>query len=162
MSGPISDFELPAPSLRLVYPMSAELADPLDIGDTPTGHRRLLPFTGGSFEGPGLSGTMLPGASADWQIVQPDGTAVVEIRYTLRADTGALLLIDSRGVRHGPREVLDRIAANEPVAADEYTYRMSLSVETSDPELAWLNRGVFVAVGAREPGAVIYDVYLVE
>jgi hypothetical protein len=162
MSGAITDLELPAPSLRLVYRMRAELAEPLDFGDTPKGHRRLVPFTGGRFEGPGLSGTMLPGASADWQLVQPDGTAAVAIRYTLRADTGALLLIDSRGVRHGPREVLDRIAANEPVAADEYTYRMSLSIETSDPELAWLNRGVFVAVGAREPGAVIYEVYLVE
>jgi len=162
MSGPITDLELPAPSLRLVYRMRAELAEPLDFGDTPKGHRRLVPFTSGRFEGPGLSGTMLPGASADWQLVQPDGTAVVAIRYTLRADTGALLLVDSRGVRHGPREVLDRMAANELVPADEYTYRMSLSIETSDPELAWLNRGVFVAVGARERGAVVYEVYLVE
>jgi hypothetical protein len=37
-----------------------------------------------------------------------------------------------------------------------------MSIETSDPELAWLNDGVFVAVGGRQPDGVSYDVYLVE
>ena len=162
MSTPITDLDLPEPSLRLAYRMRAELAEALDLGVTPRGHRRLVPFTGGRFEGPGLSGSVLPGGGADWQIVQPDGSVHVDIRYTLRTASGALLLVDSRGVRHGAPEVLERLAAGEPVAADEYTYRIAVSIETSDPELAWMNRGVFLAVGAREPGAVVYDVYLVD
>jgi hypothetical protein len=34
-------------------------------------------------------------------------------------------------------------------------------VETADPGLAWVNDGVFIAVGGRRPSGVSYDVYLV-
>jgi Protein of unknown function (DUF3237) len=37
-----------------------------------------------------------------------------------------------------------------------------VSIETSAPEPAWLNDGIFIAVGTRRPGGVSYDVYLVE
>ena len=33
----------------------------------------MVPLTGGTFTGPDLGGQLLPGASADWQIVLPDG-----------------------------------------------------------------------------------------
>jgi hypothetical protein len=161
VSNPVSKLDLPQPQLKLAYAMRAELDEPLDLGVTPAGHRKLVPFKGGRFEGPGLSGTVLAGGSADWQIVQPDGSVFVEIRYTLKTDAGALLMISSRGVRHGPPEVLERIVRGEDVAPDEYTYRIAASIETSEPTLDWLNQGVFVCVGAREPGAVVYEVYLV-
>ena len=35
-------------------------------------------------------------------------------------------------------------------------------IETGDPDLDWLNKGVFVCVGGRQPGGVIYETYLVE
>lgn len=161
MSNSISQLELPQPQLRLAYRMRAELGEPVDLGMTPAGHRRLVPFKGGRFEGPGLSGSVLAAGGADWQIVQPDGSVFVEIRYTLQTDHGALLMVSSRGVRHGPPEVLERIVRGEEVAPDEYTYRIAASVETSAAQLQWLNDGVFVCVGAREPGAVVYEVYLV-
>jgi hypothetical protein len=34
-------------------------------------------------------------------------------------------------------------------------------IETASPELAWLNEGVFISVGGRQPGRVLYDTYLV-
>ena len=43
----------------------------------------------------------------------------------------------------------------------EYTFRTSVTIETADPELAWVNDGVFIAVGGRRPSRVSYDVYLV-
>ena len=153
--------DLPAPALRLVYRLRAELAAPLDLGETPNGHRRVIAFTGGHFDGPQLSGELVPGGGADWQIVRPDGASVADIRYTLRTQTGALLLVTSTGVRHGPPEVLARLGRGEDVAASEYTFRTQASIETSDPDLAWLNDGVFIAVGARQPDGVAYDVYLV-
>ena len=52
------------------------------------------------FTGPELNGNLLPGGSASWQIALPDGTALVEIRYTLRTDRGALLYVRSSGVGH--------------------------------------------------------------
>ena len=50
---------------------------------------------------------------------------------------------------------------DEDVDASEYTFRTTVTIETSAPELAWLNDGVFIAVGARRPHGVSYDVYLV-
>src|SRR5579863_1097556 len=97
---------LPDPRLTLVYRLEATLGQPLDLGDTPQGHRRIVPLTGGTFAGPELNGTLLPGASADWQIVLPDGTALGDLRYTLRSDAGDLIYVQSCGVRHGPAEVL--------------------------------------------------------
>jgi len=29
------------------------------------------------------------------------------------------------------------------------------------PRLDWLNKGVFISVGGRRPGAVIYETYLI-
>jgi hypothetical protein len=68
-----------------------------------------VPLTGGTFTGPEVSGTLVPGASADWQTLLPDGTAVGDIRYTLQTDGGDLLYVRSRSVRHGPAEVLARL-----------------------------------------------------
>jgi hypothetical protein len=157
-----SSAQMPTPSLRLVYRLQAQLDALLDLGQTPAGHRRIIAYTGGRFEGPELSGELVPGGGADWQVVRPDGAAVADIRYTLRTDAGALLLVTSTGVRHGPPEVLARLARGEEVSASDYTFRTQASIETSDPDLAWLNDGVFIAVGAREPDGVAYDVYLVE
>jgi hypothetical protein len=118
--------------------------------------------TGGTFTGPELNGTLLPGASADWQIVLPDGTALGDIRYTLQTDAGELLYVQSRGVRHGSAEVLARLARGEDVDASEYTFRTSTQIETAAPRLDWLNRGVFISVGGRQARGVIYETYLVE
>ena len=101
---------LPDPQLRQIYRLEATLAQPLDLGDTAQGHRRIVPFTGGTFTGPDLKGILLPGASADWQTAFPDGTAFGDIRYTLQTDGGDLLYVQSRGVRHGPAAVLTRLA----------------------------------------------------
>ena len=35
-------------------------------------------------------------------------------------------------------------------------------IETGSPDLEWLNKGVFISVGGRQPGGVIYETYLVE
>ncbi|HEY2436393.1 MAG TPA: muconolactone Delta-isomerase family protein, partial [Solirubrobacteraceae bacterium] len=77
---------LPEPRLTQVYRLEATLAPPLELGETAQGHRRIVPLTGGTFSGPELSGRLVPGASADWQIILPDGTALGDIRYVLETD----------------------------------------------------------------------------
>jgi hypothetical protein len=154
--------QLPDPLLRKVYRLEATLGAPLDLGEVAQGHRRIVPQTGGTFTGPELNGKLLPGASADWQIVLPDGTALGDIRYTLQTDGGDLLYVQSRGVRHGSVEVLARLARGEDVDAGEYTFRTSTQIETAAPELDWLNKGVFISVGGRQAAGVIYETYLIE
>ena len=153
---------LPSPKLRHVYRVDANLDALVDLGDTPAGHRRIIAWTGGRAEGSDFHTEVLGTGGADWQIVRPSGSSVADIRYTLKTDRGALLYVQSRGVRHGKPDVLARLAAGKDVDPSEYTFRTAVSIETSDPELSWLNDGVFIAVGGRRPSGVSYDVYLVE
>jgi uncharacterized protein DUF3237 len=152
---------LPDPRLTLVYRLEAVLGEPLELGEVSYGRRRIVPQIGGTFEGPDMKGKLLPGVSADWQIVMPDGTVLGDIRYTLQTDNGALLYVQSRGVRHGGPEVLERLGRGEDVDASEYTFRTSTQIETACRELDWLNKGVFISVGGRLRGTVLYETYLV-
>jgi muconolactone delta-isomerase len=155
-------FQLPEPRLTPVYRLEATVGEALDLGDTAQGHRRIVPLTGGTFTGTEISGMLVPGASADWQTVLPDETALADVRYTLQTDDGALLYVRSRGVRHGSAAILSRLTRGEEVDASEYTFRTATRIETALPRLDWLNKGVFIGVGGRRPGAVIYETYLVE
>jgi hypothetical protein len=154
--------QLPEPHLRKIFRLEASLGDVLDGGEVGEGRRRIVPLTGGSFIGPGLRGTLLAGASADWQIVLPDGTALGDVRYTLQSERGDSFYVRSQGVRYGSKEVLARLGRGEDVDASEYVFRTATQIETSAPEFEWLNKGVFISVGGRQPGGVIYEVYLVE
>jgi muconolactone delta-isomerase len=157
----VNGAQLPEPSLTLVYRLEAPLGPPLDLGGSAQGHRRIVPLTGGTFTGPELSGKLLAGASADWQRILPDGTALADLRYTLQTDDGALLYVRSRGVRHGRPDILARLGRGEDVDASEYTFRTSTRIETAVADLDWLNKGVFISVGGRQPAGVIYETYLV-
>ena len=152
---------LPDPRLTQIYRLEATLGPVLDLGNVAQGRRRIVPLTGGTFSGPELSGKLLPGASADWQIVLADGTALGDIRYVLETDGGDLLYVQSRGVRHGSAEVLARLGRGEDVDASEYTFRTSTQIETAAVSLDWINKGVFIGVAGRQPGGVIYETYLV-
>jgi Protein of unknown function (DUF3237) len=154
--------DLPDPRLKRIYRLEATVAQPLEVGETAQGQRRIVALTGGAFTGPELNGKLLPGASADWQIVLPDRTALGDIRYTLQTDSGDLLYVRSQSIRHGSAEVLARLARGDDVDASEYIFRTSTQIETASPQLDWLNKGVLISVGGRRPGAVIYETYLVE
>jgi hypothetical protein len=157
----MSSDHLPEPRLTRVYRLEATLGQPLDLGEGPQGHRRIVPLTGGTFTGPELCGELIPGTSADWQTVLPDGTAVGDIRYALQTDAGELLYVQSRSVRHGSAEVLARLGRGEDVDASEYTFRTSTRIEAAAARLDWLNKGIFIGVGGRQQRGVIYDTYLV-
>ena len=144
-----------------IFRIHCELATILDVGPAPFGHRRVVNILGGTIAGEKLSGRILPGG-ADWQIVAADGAADIHARYTAESDAGALIQVDSKGVRHGPPEVLARLAKGEDVDPSLYYFRTVMRFETSDPALAWLNRILALARGQRETRAVRLDVYEVE
>ena len=65
-------------------------------------------------------------------------------------------------MRHGPPEVLRKLAAGEAVDPALYYMRTTPWFETGDARYAWLNRIVCVATGARRAAAVELDVFEVK
>ncbi|MFH1349732.1 MAG: DUF3237 domain-containing protein [Pseudomonadota bacterium] len=146
------------PSLRFLYTSQVALEPPLDLGHSPYGVRKIINIKGGAFSGPRLSGRILTGG-ADWQIIRPDGVAVLEARYTLETGDGALIYVCNKGVRWGPKEVMERLASNQPVDPSEYYFRTTPVFETGAPGYEWLNGLVAVATGERRAEEVIITVY---
>ena len=153
-------FDPAAPRLERLFRATVEIGAPLSVGLTPLGERRIIPIVGGRFEGEKLSGDVLPGG-ADWQLVRPDGTALLEARYTLRARDGALVYVRNRGVRAGPPEVLARLRRGEAVDPASYYFRTVPQFETGSPQYAWLNDLVAVCSAWRAATAVTLDFFAV-
>jgi hypothetical protein len=140
-----------------IFTIRAELADVRHFGQTPHGERRVVDILGGRVEGPRLQGRILPGA--DWQFMRGDGVTDLKARYGIETGDGARILVRSDGLRHGPPEVIAALARGEPVEAARYYFRTVMRFETAEPTLAWLNRILALASGARERRAVRLDVY---
>ena len=148
-------------NLQPLFRAEITLGPPQELGETPHGRRRIIPITGGRVSGERLSGRVLPGG-ADWQVVRADGVADLDARYTIETTDGALVYVANRGVRHGPPEVLRKLAAGEPVDPALYYMRTTPWFETGDARYAWLNRIVCVATGARRAAAVELEVFEVK
>jgi len=146
------------PSLQFLYTSVVEIGQPLEVGNSPLGQRRIIPITGGRFSGPKLSGRILPGG-ADWQVIRHDNVAEVDARYTLETHDGNLIHVSNKGLRHGPMEVMARLAKGLEVEPNQYYFRTMPVFETGAPTLAWLNRIVAVASGERHADKVIITVY---
>lgn len=138
--------------------IEADLEAPQLFGKTPYGERRVINILGGTISGPRLRGKILPGG-ADWQIIRTDGVAEVFAKYTFLIDGGGLVLVTSVGLRHGPPEVIAKLARGEPVSRDQYYFRTCVRFETADPAADWLNRVLTIAVGAREKMQVKLDLF---
>jgi hypothetical protein len=146
--------------LDALFRAQISLAAVQELGETPLGRRRIIPITGGTFEGARLRGKVLPGG-ADWQVIRGDGVADLDARYTLETDDGAKIYVRNRGYRHGPPEVLARLANGEAVDPSLYYMRTTPWFETGDARYAWLNRIVCVATGVRRAAAVELEVFSV-
>ncbi len=128
------------------------------VGATPGHDRRIGEITGGQFEGERLRGRILSGGS-DWQSLRADGATTLDVRLVMETDDNVLIGVSYLGLRHGPKEVLDRIARGEKVSPSEYYMRATPYYETASEKYGWLNRVVSVAYGHRMAGGAIYQVF---
>jgi hypothetical protein len=60
-----------------------------------------------------------------------------------------------------PDEILELLGRGEDVEAAECTFRFAVKIETWADGLDWVNKGIFVSVGGRQSGGVIYEVYVI-
>jgi len=144
--------------IRPLFKLRAEVATPHVSSNAPYGDRRFIPVTGGEFKGERLSGKILAGG-ADCQLVRHDGVADLDVRVTFQTDDGVVILMKGLGMRHGPAEVLARIAAGEQVPASEYYFREAMFFEAPKGHYDWLNRLIAIGEGERGPDYVFIDVF---
>lgn len=146
---------------EFLFRMALQAGTPQMAAAGPGQELRVIPVTGGSFEGPSLRGEVVPGTTADWLRVEPDGTAHMDVRLVMRTDKGQHFYMHYSGVRAGPPAVLAQLGRGEAVDASAYYFRVAIRFETSEPELTWLNRVLAIGVGQRPPTGPTYDVYVV-
>jgi hypothetical protein len=146
------------PDLQLLLEVRAVLDAAVVVGNTPVGLKRVVPILSGTFSGPDVRGTVVPGG-ADWQYVRADDVTVVEARYLLRTDDDVLIEVHNRGIRHGPAETMKRLAAGESVDPSEYYFRATPVLTAPAGKYEWLNRHLFVCSGARYATAITLWIY---
>ena len=91
--------------------------------------------------------------------MRSDGVVDLRARYTVETDNGGQILVDSEGYRHGPHEVMARLARDETVDPSLYYFRAFMRFETADPAASFLNRILCIGRGSRENRAVRIEVH---
>jgi Protein of unknown function (DUF3237) len=152
-----SGFPAPPPLLPLTQ-IRCEVGALVSLGMAKHGERRYVPLMGGTVSGPELNGTIVEGG-VDWQVNRADGVLDIAAHYVIRADDGALIEVQSDGMRHGAREVMARLARGEAVAGHEYFFRTLIRFQTGAPAWLHLNKVMALAVGQRQASLVLLDVY---
>ena len=151
--------DLPAPpALVPMTQIRCEVGALVTLGAAPLGERRYVPLGGGTVRGPELNGTLVEGG-VDWQVARADGALEIAAHYVIRTDDGALVEVQSQGLRHGTPEIMARLAAGEPLPRDAYFFRTLVRFTTGAPAWAHLNKVIALAVGQREARAVLLDLY---
>jgi hypothetical protein len=146
------------PALVPMAQIRCEVGELVSLGPGKHGERRYVPLGGGTVDGPELSGRLVEGG-VDWQVNRADGVLDIAAHYVIRTGDGALIEVQSDGMRHGPAQVMARLARGEPVARDEYFFRTLMRFQTGAPAWVHLNKVMAIAVGQREKGLVVLDVY---
>lgn len=148
----------PAPNLRFAFDLTVQLAPIMEMGAGKAGKRRIIPIVGGQVSGERIQGEVL-NLGADWQTIFSDGMAELDTRYGIKTHDGAIIEVINFGLRHGPDEVMARLAAGEDVSPDAYYMRTHCRLETGDPRYAWVNKSLFVGTGGRKASSVEISIY---
>lgn len=107
------------------------------------GNTSIAPVTGGTFSGPGITGTVHPGG-ADW-ITRVSGHSSLDVRITLETDDGAFIYMSYTGIIWPGENGL--------------YWRVRPIFQTASEKYDWLNHTVFIGKNKQVPGKVAYDIF---
>ena len=133
--------ETPAPVVEFAFEETVTLGKVVEVGKTVRGDRRIIPITGGHFEGPRIRGEVMPGGW-DWQLTRSDGCTQIEADYMIRTDDGVVINVVNVGALCPPEPGRTGPALTQP------------RFEAPKGKYDWLNRSAFVGtLGAAPPGS---------
>jgi len=149
------------PEINTEFLFAIDLDFDIDVlGETPYGIRRIARLNAGSFKGPRLNGTVLPGGGS-WALVRRDGVLDIEVRLLLETSDQQKIYMHWKALRHVPKDVLDRLHRNEAVDPDTYYFRATPYFETGSKKYDWMNRICAIASGSLAVNARALDVFQV-
>lgn len=148
------------PQLEWIGTLSVKLGEPIAIGETAHGTRFIVPATGGTFEGPNLTATVVP-PGGDWLLVRPDGVGELDVRGTLQTQDGALLYVTYRGYITRVMELLPRWSQGEEIPREEYYLVVTPYFETGASQYDWLQQTITVGIGSLAVGGVSFEIFAI-
>ena len=123
------------PELEFALQLKVTLGEPFGINNTQHGRRTVIPITGGTFEGPGIKGTILNGG-ADYQLANANGRTEVEAIYCIKTDDGVYIHVRNRGIIANSQDAQGR---------PSFYFKCAPQFEApADSKYGWLNNSLFV------------------
>jgi hypothetical protein len=135
------------PKLEFVCELKVTTDKTLIVGTTAHGVRKIIPITGGTFEGPKLKGVVLNGG-ADYQFANTENTRTeIEAIYTIKTEDSVLIHIRNVGL------------VNKNAAVIKY-FTTALKFEApSDSKYDWMNNAIFISKGVPAKDYVSIQVW---
>ena len=123
------------PELEFALQLKVTLGQAFSIENTQHGRRTVIPITGGTFEGPGIKGTIINGG-ADYQLANAQGRTELEAIYCIKTDDGVYIHVRNRGIIASGKD-----ADGKPT----FYFRAAPQFEAPvDSKYGWLNDALFV------------------
>jgi hypothetical protein len=132
------------PAFEHLGTLSIETGTRTVVESGPQGTRTIVQITGGRFEGPRIKASV-QGPAGDWITNRADGSYKLDVRFTLRTDDGALILVTYNGVGE--------------TTSTGARLRAAPLFETGDARYAWLTKLQAIGVGERVGTAVKYELF---
>ena len=150
-----------SPGLAFEFRLHITLGAAIDEGLRDHVRHRRVPILGGVVEGARIHGMIEEGGADQQRIDLSDGVTTIEAMHPLRHTDGTRILLLNRAVRHGPAEVMARLASGEVVDPALYYFRGTAHCTVERGPHRWLTQSALVTVGRRGPAGVELDVYRV-
>lgn len=125
---------------KLIFKLSVDCDPAMEIGKTDKGYFKVIPITGGTFEGDGLGdgikGEVISGG-ADWNsklggdVVNNPRSSHVFAKYVIKTDDGTYIAIENEGFKGLKEGESTNIVTNPRFQVEAGKYE-------------WLNYGVYV------------------
>ena len=123
------------PQLEFALQLKVTLGQAFSIENTQHGRRTVIPITGGTFEGPGIKGTIINGG-ADYQLANAQGRTELEAIYCIKTDDDIYIHVRNRGIIAGGQD-----ADGKPT----FYFKAAPQFEApADSKYVWLNNALFI------------------
>jgi len=137
--------------VQLLFSLKMQIEGEAEVVGATAQGTRAIGYVSGSFEGPGLKGTIKAG---DWFVTRADGIGEADVRATMRTEDGALIYMRYTGL-------LDLRQTGASTTSGVCQVRTAVRFETGAPRYQELNRVQAVGIGEIDfaTGRIRYDIY---